>query len=158
MSDSENWGKYGFPDDIFFRAPYLPWIGLVKALNERSEAVELEPLEIPEYFTQYGGMSWEADFYYLLGEVQKYYVNPDQIPTAKGYYGCFWYAGDLNNAALDGEDIENVTSITCPRYSAKWAIWTYNKINLLRYVATSKESEWPKFEYEDKYNTFKFKA
>lgn len=158
MPDAENWAKYGFPDDIMFRSPYLPLAGLVKAVNERREAVDLDPFPELEYFEVDGGMYWESNFNYALSEASRYYVDPDAVSSATRYEQCFWFWNDLWDKALDGEDLINVTSFMRPRYSVKWAIWTYNQINLLRYVATTKGQDWPGFEYRDIYNTFKFKA
>ena len=160
MPDEEKWEKYGFPDGIMFRSPYLPWTGLIKALNERREAVELEPFPVPEYFTSFGGMEWEIRFYDALNVAAKYYVYPDAISNAKQYRDCFWFWNydDWTEIALDGEDIENVNSFMRPQFSVKWAIFTYNKINLLRYVATTTEADWPTFNYEDRYNSFNFKV
>lgn len=159
MPDVENWEKYGFPDDIMFRSPYLPWLGLIKALNERSEAVNLEPFPIPEYFSVFGGMIWEFDFEDALQITARHYVNPSKIDFSKSYVNCFWHIDDLGNAVLNGEDKVNVTSFMRPLYSVKWAIWTYNQINNLRYVATSDPKDWPDvFTYEDRCNTFNFKA
>lgn len=157
MPDDENWAAYGFPDDLIFRPPYLPWAGLIKAMNERREAVDLEPFPVPEYFSSFGGMIWESDFGWALSNAVVRFVNPDKVSSAEHYRDCLWDPADLENAALDGEELENVNSPLRPLYSAKWAIWTYNKINILRYVPTSEPEDWPTFHYADRYSTFKFK-
>ena len=160
MPDIENWEKYGFPDDIFFRSPYLPGVGLVKALNERLEAVNAETIEVPQYFHPYPGMVFTTNFQgKLLNDAASRFVNPDKISTAERYEDCFWDAMELQQIGLDGEDWNNVTSPSRPEFSAKWAIWMYKQINILRYVATSSRQEWPDvFTYEDRYSSFNFKA
>ena len=160
MPDVDNWEAYGFPDDLTFRTPYIPWVGLIKALNERIEARNGTPMDIPEYFTEYGGMYWESSYWEAWNQVYWVsYVNPDKISSAEKYSDCFWTPEELGQAALDGEDEVNVTSFMRPRYSVKWAIWQYNQINLLRYVPTSDPDDWPdEFTYQDINDTFNFKA
>ena len=160
IPDVENWEEYGFPDDLTFRSRYLPWVGIIKALNERRQAVDLEPFPVPEYFSTFGGMIWESDFNDALGEVIPYYVYPDAIASADQYSDCFWGENyqEFREIALVGEDIENVTSFMRPHFSVKWAIYTYNRINLLRYVPTSDPEDWPVFTYTDLNGSFNFKA
>lgn len=167
MPDVENWQGYGFPDDIMFRTPYLPWVGIIKALNERLAAMNQTPMDLPEYFTKYGGMIWASDYSNAFGRLfpwspwgkSLYYVNPDKISSATRYRDCFWDRGDLEQAALNGEFLINVTSFMRPKYSVKWAKWQYNQINLLRYVVTSEYDDWPDvFTYIDINSSFNFKA
>lgn len=162
MPDVDNWEAYGFPDDITFRSPYLPWVGIIKALNERIAALNVDyAVEIPEYFTVYGGMAWESDFWMGWNCIwqNNRFVNPDKISSAASYRDCFWEYDELSNAALNGEDEVNVTSFMRPLYSVKWAIWQYNQINLLRYLPTSPYEDWPDvFTYTDINSSFNFKA
>ena len=165
MPDEESWEKYGFPDDLMFRSPYLPGVGLCKAFNERVDAegeinfaaAPVTRVDIPEYFTPYPGMGfqfminvWNLAFYK--------YVNPEKVPTATRYMDCFWDANDLRSIAADNMDMNDLTNILRPEFSVKWALWIYNAINILRYVPTSTFGEWPTFTYEDRYDTFNFKA
>ena len=159
----ENWGKYGFPDDLYFRWYYTPMIGLIKATNERRAAVDLEEIEIPEYFSQYtdyfldvlGNMIFNS----FSGAGVKY-VNPDKISSAHQYRDCFWTSNELLTAAAEGGEIYYHNRWPFSHdYPVKLAIQMYNGINLMRYVPTSDPADWPDvFTYEDRYNTFNFKA
>lgn len=165
MPEVENWAEAGFPDNFTFRSPYLPAVALCKAYNERLDAegevndMAATPsrVDIPEYFTSYPGMRFTLAIEEIANVAQYKYIDPAKISTARNYSGCFWDGADLLQAALNGEDIENVTSYSRPEFSVKWAIWMYNAINLLRYVPTSKWQDWPTFTYEDRYDTFNFK-
>ena len=158
MPDAESWGKYGFPDGLTFRSPYLPGVGLCKALNERLDAVELSRFTVPEYFTPYPGMSFTESLRSKIGYAAvNGFVNPDNIQSANNYYECFW-GSEFFRTAADGEDMDELNNILRPEFSIKWAVWMYNAINLLRYVPTTKPINWPRFEYEDLNNTFNFKA
>lgn len=155
----ESWRKYGFPDDLYFRWYYTPMIGLIKATNERRAAVDLEEIEIPKYFSRYenyfltdlGGMAFGTG---------TWYVNPDKISSAHQYRDCFWTSGELLTAAAEGGEIYyHNRRVFSPDYPVKLAIQMYNGINLMRYVPTSDPADWPDiFTYEDRYNTFNFKA
>jgi len=159
MPNEENWAAYGFPDHLYFRWYYTPMIGLIKAINERRSAIGLEEIEIPKYFSEYP--------YYFLDRLEtiiiwlpEHYVNPDKIDHAHSYSGCFWTSNELLEAAAEGgEPYFHYQYPFSPDYPVKLAIQMYNSINLLRYVPTSEPKDWPKvFTYEDKYNTFNFKA
>lgn len=168
MPDNESWEKYGFPDDIMFRTPYLPWVGLIKALNERLQALNLALMDIPEYFTIYGGMAWESNYSAAWSHIltktdgkgnKMSYVNPAKIASAARYNDCFWTSTELEQEALNGEEKVNVTSFMRPKFSVKWAVWQYNQTNLLRYVVTSDPDNWPDvFTYTDLNSSFAFKA
>ena len=156
----ENWAGYGYPDHIYFRLMRIPLLGAVNAINERLLAVEMETLDIPDHFAEYPG---SQDFIGKLDAVLKNsaaeYVNPGKVDTARYYYQCFWTYSDLLNAAAAGGEVYNYfASPFRPSFSKKWAIQFYNAVNLLRYVPTTKQEDWPDFEYTDKNNTFKFKA
>ncbi|MBE6373963.1 MAG: hypothetical protein E7055_18070 [Lentisphaerae bacterium] len=162
MPDTENWEEYGFPDDLFFRPMYRPSIGIIKALNERLEAVNMETLTVPDYFAPYQGSqsflgSIESK---ILNELCYEFVNPEKVPSAKYYSACFWDPEALELAAAGGVE-ENIFrySPLMPQFPVKWAQFTYNLINLLRYVPTTTPRDWPdKFEYTDLNSTFAFKA
>jgi hypothetical protein len=164
MPEVENWAKYGFPDDIIFRTSYLPAVGLCKAFNERLNAEGFQrpntfkppAVEIPEYFTPYQGMGFTMSI--DVGQVALCkYIDPGKISTAQNYRDCFWDVADLLQAAAGDEDISELNNINRPEFSAKWAIWMYNAINLLRYVPTTSWMDWPAFSYADRYDTFNFK-
>ena len=162
MASDESWEKYGFPDDVTFRSMYLPSVGLIKALNERLEAVGMEPVPVPGYFTPYeGSQSFTGRIdSKIFNELCYRFVNPEKIPSAQYYSACFWRPDELELAAADGveEDVFHYHPLM-PEFPVKWAIARYKAINLLRYVVTSDAKDWPDiFTYEDKNNTFNFKA
>lgn len=158
MPNEENWAAYGFPDHLYFRWYYTPMIGLIKAINERLAAVDLEEIEIPKYFSEY-------PYYYLdslvtnINGLAEHYVNPDKIDHAHSYSDCFWTSYELQEAAAEDEDpYYHYQRPFYPDYPVKLAVQMYNAINLLRYVPTSEPKDWPKvFTYEDKNDTFNFK-
>ena len=155
----ENWEQCGFPDDLYFRWYYTPMIGLIKAINERLAAVDLEEIEIPKYFSEY-------PHYYLdrlvtiINGLAEHYVNPDKISSAGLYQDCFWTNSELLEAAAEGgEPYYHNRQVFSPDYPVKLAVQMYNAINLLRYVPTSDPEDWPdEFDYEDRNSTFSFKA
>lgn len=162
--NDENWAKYGFPDDIMFRSPYLPAVGLCKAYNERmnaegfvNDSAAAPPvIRLPEYFTPYPGMQFNINVF-QLGMYK--YVNPDKVETARRYRDCFWDSDELVQAAAGDMDPDEILSYSRPEFSAKWALFIYNAINILRYVPVTSWQQWPdEFEYEDRYDTFNFKA
>lgn len=164
MPDSENWEKYGFPDDIAFMTVYKPMIGLIKALNERLEAVDLSAMAVPEIFSirTYMPISYLQDIDAYLFQASMRFVDPDKISSAQGYADCFWDWDDLMLEAADGisEDIVSSWPPYNPLMTAfpvKFAEQRYKAINLLRYVVTTESYEWPAFSYEDRNNTFNFK-
>lgn len=156
---AENWAQYGFPDNLYFRWYYTPLIGLIKATNERLDAVDLEEIELPEYFSEYPNYFLDSVTAKIF-EAGAKFVNPDKISSAQSYDQCFWTQVDLSNAAADGDQpYYHYQDVFSPDYPVKLAIQRYNAINLLRYVPTSDQEDWPDiFTYEDRYNTFKFKA
>ena len=155
----ENWSQYGFPDNLYFRWYYTPMIGLVKATNERLAAVDLEEIPVPEYFSEYPNYFLDGVNNKILDAGEKF-VDPDKISSAHRYEECFWTRNDLLQAAADGEEIYYHYQFPfSPDYPVKLAIQMYNAINILRYVPTSDPQDWPDvFTYEDRYNTFNFKA
>lgn len=163
MPDVENWDECGFPDHIYFRTMYLPTVGLIKALNERLAVFGLDTLPVPEYFSPYeGSQSFLGRFdSKIFNEgLPDRFVNLDKVQTAQDYFGCFWTAEELEMAAAGGveEDVFQYHPLM-PEFPEKWALHRYNMINLLRYVSTSEPEDWPdEFTYEDKNDTFNFKA
>ena len=166
MPEPESWSKYGFPDDIFFRTVYTPMDGLIKALNERLNAIDSDPYPIPQILDSRG---WDFlnlhDFDdRLLNFTAPKFVNPDKITTAGRYSDCFWSWGDITRAVESetGEEWIRTSvsyNIMTTDYPVKWAVQRYNAINILRYVPTSDPNDWPSvFTYADRYNTFNFKA
>ena len=165
--DPNSWQDCGFPN-IHFRTAYLPWVGLVKALNERLAIVQAQQREVPGYFTrQIVKMLYYCDEFDRFGLQSavggnRLFVNPDKIPSATSVYDCYWTYSDLLLAAAGGVEGDIVTTnihhLLMPEFPVKWAIQRYNAINLLRYVRTKTLSKWPYVEYEDRNNTYNFKA
>ena len=156
----ESWNDYGYPDDLTLKTAYLPTVALIKALNERRAAVNMEPLIVPDYFSPWPGpQSFLADFDFALNATVPHFVNPDAVSSATSYSGCFWWYEDLELAAVGGDPAKVYhRNPLQPEFCLKWALQRYAEINLLRYVATTTESDWPTFNYEDINDTFNFKA
>ena len=156
----ENWAEYGYPDHIYFRLMRIPLLGAVNAINERLLAVDMKTIGVPDYFAEYpGSQEFIGKLEAVLKSSAAEYVNPGKVDTARYYYQCFWTYSDLLNAASPGGEIDKYWKDPFrPSFSVKWAIHFYNAVNLLRYVPTTKQEDWPDFEYTDKNNTFKFKA
>ena len=169
MPEVENWAKYFFPDNLTFRFPFMPALGLCKAYNERFDVEisgDVNPfagvpvrVEIPEYFDSFPGMGFTMSID-NIGQVALYkFVDPNKIETARNFQDCFWDPSDFwKAAATEDDELDILTNSLRPEFSVKWAVLMYKAINLLRYVPATKWSDWPSFEYEDKYNTFNFKA
>ena len=168
MSDAESWEKYGFPDPRFHQG-YLPYVGLCKAYTERAKAVNEHAGEYPypDYFTRIN--PGNNTYYFFNNFDQSLYgfcrnfVNPDKITGASSYSQCFWTFEDLLLAAAGGVESEILWTFydvnpLMVQFPAKWAIQRHNAINLLRYVPTKYLTEWPFVEYEDRNDTFNFKA
>ena len=155
----ENWKQCGFPDDLYFRPYDKPMIGLIKAINERFAAVGLKEIKLPEYFSEYPHYFLD-DLYNIIFGIAWKYVSPDKISSAYLYQDCFWTKSELQEAAAEGgEPYYHYQWPFSPDYPVKLAVQMYNAINILRYVPTSDPKDWPDvFTYEDRYNTFNFKA
>lgn len=160
----EGWSDYGYPDHIAFRTVYLPYVGMLKAINERRAAVDFEPVAVPEYFSKIStvAVSEVGNLEYALSAACYEFVNPDKIQAGKSWRTYFWTLEELLESVVDSP-ADIVSFYPDARYKAftpawpvKWAIQRYNAVNKLRYVATVRE-DYPRFEYEDKYNTFNFK-
>lgn len=144
----ETWEKYGFPDPTF-RTPYLPYVGLCKALNERAnyngEGEDI--IEIPDKFSCFDSSVW---FYLLYAfdtaftkvAVSGAYVNPekyDDLDEDSDVSDMCWTWEDLLLAGADGVEADvidlnaNPPPKLLPNWSAKWAKQRYKMLNLLRY-------------------------
>lgn len=166
---TDSWQNYGFPN-ISFRTVYLPWVGLVKALNERLDAaMAYRRMTVPGYFTP---RSFEMIHYcddfdnsylrYAVIEGRKF-VNPDKIPSATSASDCYWTFSDLLLAAAGKSEGDVVIpydtkDMLIPDIPVKWAFQRYNAINLLRYAAGDTMDEWPYVKYVDINDTYNFKA
>lgn len=172
LMGTDSWQNYGFPN-ISFRTAYLPWVGLVKALNERLDAATGTAhggrMPVPGYFTP---RSFEMIHYcdYFDNSFLQYavmggrkFVNPDKIPSATSASDCYWTFSDLLLAAAGKSEGDVVTpydakDMLMPDIPVKWASQRYNAINLLRYAFCNFLDEWPYVEYEDINDTYNFKA
>ena len=171
----DSWEKYGFPDPTFF-PPYKPYAGLIKAYNERCSVCGRYPYSVPVFFSKIVGVEYETSLpstvSYILGNffddnlryLAPYFVNPDKVPAADTIQKCMWTWDDLLLAGADGIKnniicwIGDYSLSSCvPLWPVKWIIQRYKMINLLRYHPTVWRDP-PDFRYEDKNNTFNFKA
>ena len=169
--EPNSWEDCGFPN-IHFRTAYLPWVGLVKALNERVRTAPYLQLPVPGYFTPIPEKMFLTCYRFdnegLIWAVSQFnnqrFINPDKIqPPDPSLNDCLWTLPDLLLAAAGGIEEDIVTSndpadILMPEFPVKWAIQRYNAINLLRYVYTGHSSVFPYFTYEDINDTYNFKA
>ena len=175
----DSWEKYGFPNPNLW-APYKPFVGLIKAHNERCRVGGAEYV-IPDFFSKIilnendrlrelpqavRGRLGTLD-QYILAQAPSF-VNPAKIPTASSIGECFWTTDDLLLAGADGVEDDIIcfadgyyfpSSFSfVPLWPVKWAIQRYKQINLLRYQWTHFLDQWPFVEYKDLNNTFNFKA
>ena len=166
---SESWDQYGFPDSIVLRNVYTPVVGLIKALNERRSVLGLQDEDIPDYFSSFimPPINSLRQLEHSILSTFYSFVYPPAVSGAQYYWSCFW--GDqsgftmLEEAGITMEEFfffepDVVNYPFNPGFPAQWAINMYKIINLMRYVATTSEDDWPTFHYEDKNNTFQFKA
>ena len=141
----ENWQKYGFPDPTLY-PPYLPYVGLIKALNERRTIAGFNPVPVPDYFDLFdvqNGRIWDMLRYTIddrIKDLKSYYIKPDKYDSLDEHSSTsdmFWTWNELLEAAADREEIiftetSDWTRLT-PRLPAEWAIQRYRMINLLKY-------------------------
>ena len=151
----ENWQKYHFPDPTFC-TPYLPFLGLVKALNERITAeVPPEaggPMDEPEKFTDMNLLYSDNAHYTLrlfdenLASTAGYYVNTakyDNLDANSRTDDLLWTWEELTQAAGGGEWLDTFSDYKLtPDFPAKWAKQRYNAVNLLRYGIIDYKFEW----------------
>lgn len=163
ITDPQSWQEAGFPDNLFFRRFYLAGLGLDRAIDERyAAALNLHPTHPPSYFFMFRPEDMFTFFSGLnigLRQLSPLFVNPDKISSASSYQECFWTWNELVSEATEGEILDWTPYPFHPECPAKLAKQYYNAINLLRYLPTTKEEDWPdEFDYEDKNDTFQFKA
>jgi len=135
-------------------------------MNERYVAAGFNPSYRPYYFFPFVADNVDIEnvvtFFLTLNasliDLSQLYVNPDKISSASSYNECFWTWNELVSEATDGEMFAWAANPFLPECSAKLAKQFYNAFNLLRYVPTTEWYKWPVFDYEDKNDTFKFKA
>ena len=139
----ESWEKYGFPDP-HLATPYYPFVGLVKALNERRELSGGKPYDIPEFFQHYAtsahGLLNSLDAAIMnTGET---FINPDKfdlLTDSSPADSMRYTMQDLLLIGAEGIE-ENIISPSflgfthlVPSWSAEYAIQRYRIINAMRY-------------------------
>lgn len=150
---AENWQAYGFPDGITFRTAFVPFIGLVKALNERLKAVGKTEITVPDLFTTIGesALSILRNFDVAFeSAVHRNFINEAKTTVLNEnttYSSMYWTWEDLLIAGADGVQ-NNVILLGAneyqkltPEWSVKWAMQRYKMLNLLRYVETEIQIE-----------------
>ena len=142
----ESWEKYGFPDP-HLATPYYPFVGLVKALNERLELIGGEPFDLvdSEFFQPYAtiplGLLNSLDSTIMVTGEQ--FINPDRFDLLDDTLpadNMRYTRKDLLLLGAEGIE-ENIISPSlswgfthlAPNWSAEWAIQRYRIINAMRY-------------------------
>ena len=167
ITDPQSWEEGGIPDHLKFRRAVTAHLCFIRALNERRIACIGSPYsDIDRY--QFFFPNQLSPFTFVLiwtilrniGDFAPYFVKPDKIASAANYEDCFWTFDEIRHEV--GDDLwpasESDWKPFLPEWPLKYVEPMYNAINLLRYVPTTKKGDWPDFEYEDKNDTFKFKA
>lgn len=167
--DPQKWEDGGIPDNVMFRRFAIPYLCFARALDERLYAAtrgHYSDIGRYNYFfsIDYGtslSMRWILTIPNHICDVAENFVNPNKIATAIHYSDCFWTFEEMRQEI--GEDLypasESDIKPFLPDWPIKYVKPMYNAINLLRYLPTTEEKDWPdEFDYKDKNDTFKFKA
>ena len=169
--DPQSWEDGGIPDDVMFRRFAIPYLCFARALDERLFAatgrhyVDIDRIKYFYPIGMYGPMRTILLLLSILGDIADLalcFVKPDKISTAEKYEDCFWTFDEIRHE-VGAEDLwpddESRLKPFLPDWPIKYVEPMYNAINLLRYLPTTKTEDWPdEFAYEDKNDTFKFKA
>ena len=168
-ADPQSWEDGGIPDNVFFHRFAIPYLCFTRALDERLFAAtgsHYVDIDRYKYFYPIYGYPVRSILIVLsipnnLAEIAPYFVKPDKISTAENYEDCFWTLDEIRHEV--GEDLWPESESSLMPFLPDWPIQyvkpLYNAINLLRYLPTTKKDDWPdEFDYEDKNDTFNFKA
>ena len=163
----DSWEKYGFPDPTF-RPIHKPYEGLIKAYNERYSVCRYpSPITVPAYFSVIttDRLVLPSTAQYILSLFDDHIrLLTEKVPAAETLRDCMWTWNELMLAGADGieDDIiwaeKSYNFISgIPTWPVRWIIQRYTMLNLLRYYPTVWTNP-PDFRYEDKNDTFNFKA
>ena len=145
---NECWEKYGFPDPAFM-TPYLPYIGLVKALNERAELAGTDTITIPDYFSRvpdWGSAMTHFDTALAAVVGNGRFVNPEKYDSLNENSTPGDLAWTFNELLLAGADYIQDNIIypytrqgvhLAPVLYAAWLKQRYKMINLLHFRTVS---------------------
>lgn len=139
----EGWAKYGFPDP-HLATPYYPYVGLIKALNERRALIGKSQYNIPEFFRLYYSrpeiLFNELDNYIM--DTGYSFINParfDMLTDSSNFADMYYTKNDLLLLGAEGDAEKIITTNRpgfthlLPDWSAEWAIQRYRIINGMRY-------------------------
>lgn len=168
--DPQSWADGGIPDNVKFHQFAIPYLCFTRALDERLFAATKSHYVDIDRFKYFYPIGMDGPMQTILivlsildnlGELAPYFVKPDKISTAENYEDCFWTREEIRHEV--GEDLwpasESSLNAFLPDWPVRYIKPSYEAINLLRYLPTTRKEDWPdEFDYEDKNDTFKFKA